>query len=89
LSETLSFQIGELKPNMGLAQARQAFDRRWLGRYPRAKGWFSEVVPLKQQAVTDTRRSLSLLFGAVCVVLLIACSNVAGLRLNRSLGRLG
>jgi predicted permease len=82
--------IGELKQNMSMAQARQdlqVFDRRWLEKNPGAKGWSSDVVPLTKQAVTDTRRPLQLLFGAVCVVLLIACSNVAGLTLNRSLGR--
>src|SRR5271156_1554197 len=82
--------IGELKQNISLAQAQQdlqAFDRRWLKQNPTTKGWSSDVVPLTKQAVTDTRRPLLLLFGAVCVVLLIACSNVAGLTLNRSLGR--
>jgi predicted permease len=82
--------VGELKPNIGLVQAQQdlqAFDRSWLEKYPRSKGWSSDVVPLTKQAVTDTRRPLLLLFGAVCVVLLIACSNVAGLALNRSLER--
>jgi predicted permease len=82
--------VGELRPNMGLAQAQQdlqTFDRRWLEKYPRSKGWSSDAVPLTKQAVMDTRRPLLLLFGAVCVVLLIACSNVAALTLNRSLGR--
>jgi predicted permease len=82
--------IGELRPNMGLAQGQedlQTFDRRWLEQNPQSKGWSSDVVPLTKQAVMDTRRPLLLLFGAVCVVLLIACSNVAGLTLNRSLGR--
>ena len=82
--------IGELKPNMGLAQAQQdmhAFDRWLLEKYPQTKGWSSDVVPFTKQAVTETRRPLLLLFGAVCVVLLIACSNVAGLALNRSLER--
>jgi putative ABC transport system permease protein len=82
--------IAELKPNMGLAQAKQdlqTFDRRYLEKNPRSKGWSSDVVPLTKQAVTDTRQPLLLLFGAACVVLLIACSNVAGLTLNRSLGR--
>jgi predicted permease len=82
--------IAELRPNMDLAQAQQdlqAFDRRYLEKNPRSKGWSSDSVPLTKQAVTDTRRPLLLLFGAVCVVLLIACSNVAGLTLNRSLSR--
>src|SRR5580658_7285142 len=82
--------VGELKPEISLAQAEQAlnaFDRRWVEMRPTAKGWFSTVVPLEQQTVTNTRRPLLLLLGAVCVVLLIASSNVAGLMLNRSLGR--
>ena len=82
--------VGELKPEISLAQAEQAlnaFDRRWVEKRPTAKGWFSTVVPLEQQTVTNTRRPLLLLLDAVCVVLLIACSNVAGLMLNRSQGR--
>jgi MacB-like periplasmic core domain len=46
--------IGELKPNMGLAQAKEdlkTFDRRWLDKFPKWKGWFSQVVPLNQQTV--------------------------------------
>jgi predicted permease len=82
--------IGEAKPSMGLAQVKQdleTFDRRWIARFPKWNGTFTQVVPLTQQTVSDTHRPLLLLLGAVCVVLLIACSNVAGLMLNRSLGR--
>jgi predicted permease len=82
--------VGELKPNIGLTQAQhdlQTFDRHWLEKNSRSKGWSSDAVPLTKQAVRDTHRPLLLLFGAVCVVLLIACSDVAGLTLNRSLGR--
>jgi predicted permease len=82
--------IGELKPNIGLAQAQEdleAFNQRLLERTLGAKGWSWRVVPLAQQTASGTQRPLLLLFGAVCVVLLIACSNVAGLMLNRSLGR--
>jgi len=82
--------IGEAKPNMGLTQVKQdlaTFDRRWAAKFPRWNGTFTQVVPLTQQTVSDTHRPLLLLLGAVCVVLLIAGSNVAGLMLNRSLGR--
>ncbi|MGA3048199.1 MAG: ABC transporter permease [Terracidiphilus sp.] len=82
--------IGELKSGVSLAQALDdlhAFDQRLIEKYPNVKGWFSSVVPLEEQIVMDTRQPLLLLLGAVCVVLLIACSNVAGLMLNRSVGR--
>jgi predicted permease len=82
--------VGELKSDVSLARASEdlhAFDQRWLENFPNWKGWFSTVLPLRQQTVADAQRPLLLLLGAVCVFLLIACSNVAGLMLNRSLGR--
>src|SRR5579859_670088 len=83
--------IGRLKPGLTLAQAQAAMDlvtRRAEARDPAWKGWFnSRVVPLQQQIVGDTRRPLQLMFGAVGIVLLIACSNVGNLLLARSLGR--
>jgi predicted permease len=53
-----------------------------------AAGWYdSRVTPLQRQVTGDTRRPLLLIFSAVGIVLLIACSNIASLVLARSLGR--
>jgi len=82
--------IAELKSDSTPAQVAQtmaAFEQRYKVASPTIKGWSSRTVPLLQQTVSDTLRPLLLLFGAVCVVLLIACANIAGLMLNRSLGR--
>jgi predicted permease len=82
--------IGELKPGISPGQLRQdlnVFDQGLAKQIFRERSWSSRAVPLAQEAVTGARRPLLLLLAAVAVVLLIACSNVAGLMLNRSLAR--
>jgi predicted permease len=48
----------------------------------------SVVTPLTETIVGQSRRGLWLLLGAIAMVLLIACSNLANLSLTRAVGRL-
>jgi predicted permease len=87
--------VGRLKPGVTIAQAQS--DMSSIGRqlardYPITDSEFAgygvNVVPLRDQIIgRKARLAMWLLFGAVVLVLLIACANVAGLLLARGAGR--
>ncbi len=77
--------IGRLKPGVTPEQGQadlSAVEARLAVQYPQTDaGWAAAVVPLKEEQVGGVRRSLWLLLGAVLLVLLAACGNVACLML--------
>jgi predicted permease len=86
--------IARLKPGLTLAQAQAQLDayvaqlsRNYPADYAPAAGWALRLVPVKEDLVGPQRSELLLLVGAVGVVLLIACVNIANLLLARSSGR--
>src|SRR5437868_14385942 len=86
--------IARFKPGLTIAAAQSRVDalvaslqKQFAADYPLQHAWTVGLVPLKKRVVGNVRQSLVLLLGAVGLVLLIGCVNVANLLLARASAR--
>jgi putative ABC transport system permease protein len=86
--------LARLRTGVGIAGAQSEMDalaaqyRREFPKFPDADPDLTvRVGNLRDEMVSGVRPAVLILFGAVTLVLLIACANVASLLLSRALGR--
>ncbi|MGE5567764.1 MAG: ADOP family duplicated permease [Rhodospirillales bacterium] len=82
---------GRLRSDIGAGVARELYEAELARIAPRSLSQDPDLrprlVPLQRQLASLQRTPTLLLFGAVLLVLLIACTNVANLMLSRTLDR--
>lgn len=83
--------VGRIKPDTTTEETENRLSLFFGGlaeRFPETnRGWTATVVPLHEEVVNSSRLILMVLSGAVGMVLLLACANVAGLVLAQSAAR--
>src|ERR1700744_2715123 len=86
--------IARLRPGLSIAAAQGHLDalieslkKQYPAEYPAQAAWTVRLSRLSESVVGSVRQSLILLFGAVGLVLLISCVNVANLLLARASAR--
>jgi predicted permease len=86
--------IARLQPGLSPEAAQERLDvlvasskTQYPADYPSQGAWTLHITPLTETLVGSVRPSLMLLFGAVGLVLLISCVNVANLLLARASAR--
>lgn len=86
--------IARLKSGLTISEAQRKLDalvaslhKEYPADYPTQNGWKIRLIPLQEMVVGNVRESLILLLGAVGLLLLIGCVNVANLMLARASAR--
>ena len=93
-SQHFAGAIGRVKTSLTIAQAQSRIDAlvhtlraKYPADYPPQGEWTIRLLPLRDSVVGDVRQSLLFLFGAVALVLVTGCVNIANLLLARASAR--